>query len=149
MKVIFLADVRGKGKKGDIKNVADGYAQNYLFKNNLAAPATVQVQRGLEREAQAQAEQAAAHLEAMKVLKTELEKITLTFAMKVGAGGRSFGSVSSKQINQELQKKHNIKIERRQIKLNNPVQGLGTTKVKIELHKEVIAEINVQLVEQK
>ncbi|MGL4972112.1 MAG: 50S ribosomal protein L9 [Culicoidibacterales bacterium] len=149
MKVIFLADVRGKGKKGEIKNVADGYAQNYLFKNNLAAPATVQVQRGLEREAQAQAEKAAAHLEEMKVLKNTLEKITLVFAMKVGAGGRSFGSVSSKQINQELQKKHNIKIERRQIKLNQPVQGLGTTKVTIDLHKEVQATINVQLIEQK
>ncbi len=149
MKVIFLQDVRGKGKKGDVKNVADGYAQNYLFKNNLAAPATVQVQRGLEREAQAQAEKAAQHLEAMKELKVEIEKITLVFPMKVGAGGRSFGSVSSKQINQELQKKHNIKIERRQIKLNQPVQGLGTTKVTIELHKEVQAVINVQLVEQK
>ncbi|MGL5917308.1 MAG: 50S ribosomal protein L9, partial [Culicoidibacterales bacterium] len=136
MKVIFLADVRGKGKKGEIKNVADGYAQNFLFKNNLAAPATVQVQRGLEREAQAQLEKAAAHLEEMKALQVKLEKITLVFEMKVGAGGRSFGSVSSKQINQELQKKHNIKIERRQIKLNQPVQGLGTTKVTIDLHKE-------------
>lgn len=149
MKVIFLADVRGKGKKGDVKNVADGYAQNFLFKNNLAAPATLQVQRGLEREAQAKVDEAQAHLEAMKALKIELEKITLTFAMKVGAGGRSFGSVSSKQINQELQKRHNIKIERRQIKLDHPVQGLGTTKVKIELHKEVLVEISVKLVEQK
>ncbi len=149
MKVIFLQDVRGKGKKGDIKNVADGYAQNYLFKNNLAAPATAQVQRGLEREAEAAAQKAAAHIEDMKVLKGELEKITLVFPMKVGAGGRSFGSVSSKQINQELQKKHNIKIERRQIRLDHPVQGLGTTKVTIDLHKEVHATINVQLIEKK
>ena len=149
MKVIFLKDVKGKGKKGDVKNVADGYAQNYLIKNGFAIEATPANLKALEARKKAEAKQAEKELEEAKKLKETLEKITVELTAKSGEGGRLFGSITSKQISEELQKKHQIQVDKRKIDLPEPIRTLGYTKVPVKLHSEVTAELNVHVKEIK
>lgn len=146
MRVIFLEDVKGKGKKGEIKEVSSGYAQNYLIKNNLAKEANTAV---IKAEAQKEVRKKmhkAEEIEAFKKQAKEMEKIKLEFAVNAGAEGRVFGSVSSKQIAAKLLREHNLKIERRDILLEHPIAILGTKNVIIRLCKEVQTEIQVTLV---
>jgi len=147
MKVIFLQDVKGKGKKGEVKNVADGYAQNYLIKNGLAIEATSANLKALEAKKKAEAKQAEKELEEAKKLKEKLEKTTIEILAKSGEGGRLFGSITSKQIAEELQKKHQIKIDKRKIELEEPIRALGFTKVPVKLHSEVTATLTVSVKE--
>ena len=145
MKVILLSDVSKVGKKGAIVEVADGYARNFLIRNRLAFQATAKsleildeqkVQAKLnEKEMEAQARETAA----------KLEKIMLQFSVKSGKEGRVFGSVSTKQIAQELERKHGIHIDKRKILDTAPIQSLGVTNVRIELYKDVIGTIRVQV----
>ncbi len=146
MRVIFLEDVKGKGKKGEIKEVSSGYAQNYLIKNNLAKEANTAV---IKAEAQKEVRKKihkAEEIEAFKKQAKEMEKIKLEFSVNAGAEGRVFGSVSSKQIAAKLLREHNLKIERRDILLEHPIAILGTRNVIIKLCKEVQTEIQVTLV---
>lgn len=146
MRVIFLEDVKGKGKKGEIKEVSSGYAQNYLIKNNLAKEANTAV---IKAEAQKEVRKKihkAEEIEAFKKQAKEMEKIKLEFSVNAGAEGRVFGSVSSKQIAAKLLREHNLKIERRDILLEHPIAILGTKNVIIKLCKEVQTEIQVTLV---
>ncbi len=147
MKVIFLKDVKGQGKKGDIKNVNDGYARNFLIKNGHAIEATEGSVDHLQKETEAKKEQAAKKLEEMKALADKMGDITLHFQVKTGKGGKVFGGVSTKQIYKELEKK-GFKVDKKKIKLSNSITTLGTTKVKIDLHKKVETEIKVILKEQ-
>ena len=149
MKVILLSDVKKVGKKGEMLEVSDGYARNFLIKQKLAVAAT---ERSQEILAEQKAEQAAqeAQLEAeAKVLKEKLETITLEFKVKTGAGGRVFGSVSSKQIREELMKKYGIKVDTRKFLSEESVNTLGTTLVKVDLYRnKVIGQIKVHVSEQ-
>lgn len=147
MKVIFLQDVKGKGKKGEVKNVADGYAQNYLIKNGLAIEATPSNLKALEAKKRSEAKQAEKELEEAKKLKETLEKTTVELTAKAGEGGRLFGSITSKQIADELQKTHKIKVDKRKIELEEPIRSLGYTKVPIKIHSEVTAVLNVHVKE--
>ena len=149
MKVIFLKDVKGKGKKGEIKEVADGYANNYLFKRGLAVEATEANLKKLKAQKKKEAEFARQQLEEAKQIKEKLEKITLEFTAKAGQSGRLFGSITSKQIAEQLQKEHNIKIDRRKIEMNDAIRSLGYTKVQVKLHSEVTATINVHVKEEE
>lgn len=148
MKVILLSDVKKVGKKGEMLEVSDGYARNFLIKQKLAVAAT---EKSKEILAQQKAEQAAheAELEAeAKVLKEKLETITLEFKVKAGAGGRVFGSVSSKQIREELLKKYDIKVDKRKFLSEEAVNSLGTTLVKVDLYRnKVIGQIKVHVSE--
>ncbi|WP_313469654.1 50S ribosomal protein L9, partial [Lysinibacillus sp.] len=117
MKVVFLKDVKGKGKKGEIKNVADGYAQNFLIKNGYAAEANAQALSQLEGQKKLEAKNAAAELAEAQALKEKVEKLTVELKAKSGEGGRLFGSVSTKQIADALQKVHGIKIDKRKMTL--------------------------------
>jgi large subunit ribosomal protein L9 len=148
MKVIFLKDVKGKGKKGEIKNVADGYAQNYLIKNGLAVEATKQNISRLEGQKRLEAKNAAQELQDAKDLKEKLENITLEIKAKAGDGGRLFGSVSTKQIAQSLEKNFGIKIDKRKMDCNEGIRSLGVTNVPIKLHPEVKATLKVHVTEQ-
>ncbi|HYK72736.1 MAG TPA: 50S ribosomal protein L9, partial [Pseudoneobacillus sp.] len=103
MKVIFLKDVKGKGKKGEVKNVADGYAQNFLIKQGLAVEANQAAVSSLNAQKKKEEKEAAAELEEAKKFKVELEKITVELTAKSGEGGRLFGSITTKQISDELQ----------------------------------------------
>jgi large subunit ribosomal protein L9 len=147
MKVIFLKDVKGKGKKGEVKNVSDGYAHNFLIKQGLAAEATAAAMSSLNAQKKKEEKQAEVELENAKELKEKLEKITVELLAKSGEGGRLFGSITSKQIAEELQKKHKIKIDKRKIEMDDAIRALGVTKVPVKLHSEVTATLNVHVKE--
>jgi large subunit ribosomal protein L9 len=147
MKVIFLKDVKGKGKKGEIKNVADGYAQNFLFKQGLAVEANQAAITSLDAQKKRDEKMAEQELENAKKLKEEIEKITVELTAKSGEGGRLFGSITTKQISDELQKKFNLKIDKRKMELNDAIRTLGYTKVPVKLHHEVTANLNVHVKE--
>jgi len=147
MKVIFLKDVKGKGKKGEVKNVSDGYAHNFLLKNGYAVEATGGNVKVLEAQKNREQKDAAAELQANKELKATLEELTVELKAKSGEGGRLFGSI--KQIAEELKKKHNIKVDKRKIELNDAIRALGYTNVPVKLHPEVTATVKVHVTEQK
>jgi len=149
MKVIFLKDVKGKGKKGEIKNVADGYANNFLFKQGLAIEATPANLKALEAQKQKEQRQAAEELANAKKLKEQLEKLTVKIAAKAGEGGRLFGSITSKQIAEALQAQHGLKLDKRKIELDDAIRALGYTNVPVKLHPEVTATLKVHVIEQK
>ena len=147
MKVILLEDVKKVGKKGEIVEVADGYGQNFLIKNHKAVFATNHgkeiVAENKEKERQLDIE----NKEKAEELKKVLEDMTLEFTISSGKNGRTFGSVSTKMIAEELASKHDIKIDKRKFIDAHPIQALGYTKLKIELYKGVIATINVHVQE--
>ena len=149
MKVIFLKDVKGKGKKGEVKNVAAGYAQNFLIKNGYAVEATPANLKNLEAQKKKEAQQAQQELEEAKQLKEKLANIKVEITAKSGEGGRLFGSITSKQIADQLQKQHNIKVDRRKIEMEDAIRSLGVTRVDIKLHSEVMATLDVHVVEEK
>ncbi|MGE7676226.1 50S ribosomal protein L9 [Lysinibacillus sp. NPDC094403] len=148
MKVVFLKDVKGKGKKGEIKNVADGYAQNFLIKNGYAAEANAQALSQLDGQKKLEAKNAAAELAEAKALKEKLEALTVELKAKSGEGGRLFGSVSSKQVADALQKTHGIKIDKRKMTLSDGIRALGFTNVPVKLHHEVSATLKVHVTEE-
>ena len=148
MKVIFLQDVKGKGKKGDVKEVPNGYAQNFLLKNNLAKEANKSSISQLAGPKKALEKQEAEIVEEAKELKGFLEKEETVVELKAKAGedGRLFGSIPSKQIAEGLNKQYKVKLDKRKIELNNPIRTLGYTNVPVKLHHEVTATIKVHVV---
>ena len=148
IKVIFLQDVKVKGKKGDVKEVPNGYAQNFLLKNNLAKEANKSSISQLAGQKKAQEKQEAEILEEAKELKGFLEKEETVVELKAKAGedGRLFGSIPSKQIAEGLNKQYKVKLDKRKIELNNPIRTLGYTNVPVKLHHEVTATIKVHVV---
>ncbi|MBR5290666.1 MAG: 50S ribosomal protein L9 [Erysipelotrichaceae bacterium] len=146
MKVIMLADVKKVGKKGEIVEVADGYGRNFLIRGGLAVQATAGSQKVLDQ----QKLQEALNEQEKKVKAEEvarkLENLTLRFHVKSGKEGRVFGSVSTKQIVEEL-RKQGLNVDKRKILDTSPVSSLGVTKVRVELYKDVIGTINVHLLE--
>ncbi|HEX5563331.1 MAG TPA: 50S ribosomal protein L9 [Sporosarcina sp.] len=148
MKVIFLQDVKGKAKKGEVKEVSVGYAQNFLFKNNLAVEATPANISKLEGQKKRQAKEAAEELEEAKQLKEKLEQLTVELKAKAGEGGRLFGSITTKQIADALQKKEGIKIDKRKMELPDAIRALGYTNVPVKLHQEVTASLKVHVTEE-
>ena len=147
MKVVFLKDVKGKGKKGEVKNVADGYAHNFLIKNGFAVEASNQALSQLEGQKKLEEKNAAAELQAAKDLKDELEKLEVKISAKSGEGGRLFGSISTKQIAASLQKEHGIKIDKRKMDCEG-IRSLGYTNVPVKLHHDVKATLKVHVVEE-
>lgn len=145
MKVIFIKDLKKQGKKGEIKEVKDGYAQNYLIKNGYAIKVTEKNMENYEKEKQEEKALFESNKEEALKLKEILEKTPILFKVKTGEQDRVFGSVSAKQIKDELHKK-GFKIEKRQIELIGSLSSLGFHNVKINLFKEVTATIKVQLV---
>lgn len=147
MRVIFNQDVKGKGKKGEVKNVSDGYARNYLLKNNLAVEATSGNMKALQAQKNKAEQEEQNEVEEAKRLKEKLENMTLELTAKSGEGGRLFGSITSKQIAEELKKTHQIKIDKRKIELDQPIRALGYTKVPVKIHPEVSGTLNVHITE--
>ncbi|WP_071461049.1 50S ribosomal protein L9 [Bacillus massilinigeriensis] len=147
MKVIFLKDVKGKGKKGDVKNVADGYAQNFLLKQGLAVEATSAAVSSLKGQQKKEEKLAEQELQQAKDLKEKIENLTVELTAKSGEGGRLFGSITSKQIAEALAKKHGIKLDKRKIELDDAIRALGVTKVPVKLHTQVTAIMKVHVAE--
>lgn len=148
MKVIFLQDVKGQGKKGEVKKVPVGYANNFLLKNNLAEKATPGNLRKLEAQKQRAADEEQAEKAAAEQVKEKLANIKVEIKAKAGDGGRLFGSITSKQIADELKKAHGVKVDRRRIDLQDPIRSLGHHKVDVRLHQGVTGTINVHIIEQ-
>lgn len=148
MKVIFLEDVKGKGTKGEVKDVSVGYAQNFLLKNKLAVEATpgnLSKLKGQQKQAE---KNAAEELADAKKLKEQIEKVTVEMKAKSGEGGRLFGSITTKQIAEELNKKEGIKVDRRRMELPDAIRALGYTNIPVKIHHEVTATLKVHVVEE-
>lgn len=149
MKVILLKDVKGIGKKDQIVNVKDGYGANYLIPNGLAV---MHSQKSVEvlnqQQADAAEEVRQLTLKAQEVAK-KLEDIVVEFEASCGADSRMFGSISTKQIEQELKAKYSIEIDKRKFVDKIPVDRLGYTKLRIELYKGVIGTVTVHVSEKK
>lgn len=148
MKVVFLKDVKGKGKKGEIKEVAEGYARNFLIKNGYAKEANNQAISELQGQKRLEEKNAAAELQSAKDLKEQLEAITVEVKAKSGEGGRLFGSVSTKQIADALQKKHGFKVDKRKMDCNEGLRSLGYANVPVKLHQDVKATLKVHVIEE-
>ena len=144
MKVILLQDVKKQGKKDEIINVSDGYAQNFLIKNGLAVAATETSKKRLANELDIKKQQEDAYIEKCKNIAEKLKKEEVVIQVKTGEQDKVFGVVSSKQICDEL-KKLGYDIDKKKICVTNQIDTLGTHKVKIELHKKVEGEIKVTL----
>ncbi|AJC94861.1 50S ribosomal protein L9 [Staphylococcus hyicus] len=147
MKVIFTQDVKGKGKKGEVKDVPVGYANNFLIKNNYAVEATPGNLKKLEQQNKRIEKDKQQELDDAKVLKAKLESLEVEVTAKSGESGKLFGSVSTKQIAEALNKQHGIKIDKRKMELSHGIQALGYTNVPVKLHKEVEGVIRVHTVE--
>lgn len=145
MEVIFIKDLKNQGKKGQIKNVKDGYAENFLIKQGYAVKKTKESLAKLECEQRNKAAQDAESKKQATALKVELDKVVLEFKVKTGEGDKVFGSVSVKQIKDELQKK-NFKIDKSQIDISNSISSLGFHNVDIKLYPGITAKIKVHLV---
>ncbi|KTT83303.1 50S ribosomal protein L9 [Mammaliicoccus sciuri] len=148
MKVIFTQDVKGKGKKGEVKDVPVGYGQNYLIKNNYAVEATPGNLKQLEQQNKRQEEIKQQEIEDAKALAEKLKELEVEIPAKTGEGGKLFGSVSTKQITQALDKQHQIKVDKRKMDLPNGIHSLGYTNVPIKLHNKVSGTLKVHVVEE-
>lgn len=149
MEVILLADVKNVGKKNQTVNVSDGYANNFLFKKKLAVPVSKKSVEILENQKEnARLADLKAKEDATKLAET-LKNITLEFSAKVGKDNKLFGSISLKQVEEELKTKHNIEIDKRKFLDKGPLDLLGYYKLRIELYKGVVGEVKVHIVEGK
>ena len=145
MRVIFIKDVKGQGKKGEVKEVKDGYGKNFLIKNGYAVIASKTGLERLESENRQKQEEEAKRIQKCEKIKENLSKITLKFPVKTGKQDQVFGSVSSKMIVSEL-KNRGYEIDKKTVKLNEALSTLGYHNVEIELHKQVKAIVRVELV---
>ena len=147
MKVIFLADVKGKGKKGEIKEVPTGYAQNFLFKKNLAKEANAQAigeLRGKQKSEEKAHAELVAEAQSIKA-KLENEATVVQFTEKIGPDGRTFGSITNKKIAEELEKQFGIKIDKRHIQVASPIRSTGLIDVPVKIYQDITAIINIRV----
>lgn len=147
MKVILLKDVKGKGKKGEVKNVADGYAHNFLIKNGLAKEATTGSLSELKGKIHAEEKQQAEIKQEAQEIKELLERESnaLVIKSKAAEDGRLFGSITTKQISAAAQKQLGIKLDKRKIELNIPIRTVTSMKVDVKVHPEVVATMTVNV----
>ena len=143
MKIIFIQDVKKQGKKGEVKEVKDGYA-NFLIRQNLAVVASGTNLGRIERDHENKKPEDNLNRELAKKEKMKIEKLTLTFNVKTGAGDKVFGSVSVKQIVSELKNK-GFEIDKKNVKLTTSMNSLGFHNVELELYKDVVATLKVEL----
>ena len=149
MKVIFLADVKGKGKKGEIKEVPTGYAQNFLIKKNLAKEATAQAVGELRGKQKSEEKAHAEFVAEAQGIKAKLaeETTVVEFTEKVGPDGRTFGSITSKKIAEELEKQFGIKLDKRNIKVESPIRSIGLIDVQVKIYQDITGIINLRVKE--
>ena len=149
MKVIFNQDVRGQGKRGELKEVSDGYARNYLLPRKLASEATPDMLNAFKLKEKAKKAQMDRERAAAEETAKRLEGVSVTISARAGQGGRLFGAITSQEISDALREQHGIDIEKNKIVQSEPIKSFGNFEVKAKLGYEVSGKINVLVVEQK
>ena len=147
MKVILLQDVKGQGKKGQLIDVSDGYARNFLLPKKLAQEATADNINTMKMNDKALQEKRQKEREEALALSKVLKEMTLIVMAKGGGAGRLFGSVTNAEIAEALEKNHKIKLDKRKIVLDDPIKNVGTYTVRCKLGYEVVAELRVEIKE--
>lgn len=148
MKVIFIKDVKGQGKKGQVKEVSEGYATNFLLPRGLVRPATEGNVKTLENQAAAEQRRKENEKVEAQELGKKIDELTLTMKAKAGEGGRLFGAITSKQIAETLASTKGITIDKRKIELGEPIRHMGVFQVNVKLHTEVKATLKVEVTEE-
>ena len=143
MKVILLVDVKSLGKKGQIVNVSDGYARNMLLPKKLGVEATTKNMNDLKLQKAHEEKVAQENLDAAKAFAEDLKDKQVTVTIKVGEGGRTFGSISTKEISEAVKNQLGLDIDKKKMQLATPIKELGTTMVPIKLHPKVVGELKV------
>ena len=149
MKVILLKNVPGQGKEGDVINVSDGYARNFLFPRKLAAEAGAQVMNDLKNKEAARLHKIEVEKAAAKECAEKLSGTTVKIFAKAGADGRFYGSVTTKDISEALEKQHGISVDKRKMQLSESIKSFGTYQVECKLYTEISGKLTVVVTEQK
>ena len=149
MKVILLKDVKGTGKKNEVKEVSDGYARNFLLPKKLAVPADNTNMKELNEKNKSIENKAQKEYEAAVELGKKMEEMNIVIYSKAGDGVRLFGSITSKDIAEQLKKQHEIVVDKRKVLLNDPIRTLGSTIVEIKIHQKVVTKIRVDVREKQ
>lgn len=145
MKVILLCDVKGQGKKDQIINVSDGYARNFLFPQKKAVPADAKATNELKTKEEAKQFRISEDRKAAVALKERIEKVTVDIIMGHGQDGRLYGSVTAKDIAEELKKKINTDVDKRKILMKEPIKAYGSYEVEIKLLSDIVAKFIVKV----
>ena len=148
MKVILLKDVEGLGKAGELKDVANGYARNFLLPKKMAAGATPQLLANYQQRIAAEQRKHVKQTEQNQQEADRLSQITLTFKARVGGQGRLYGSITSQDIAAGLRESEGIAIDRRMIELPDPIRALGTYQVPVKLAQKLAPQITVRVVDE-
>ena len=143
MKVILLEDVKSLGKKGQLVDVSDGYARNFILSKKKGIEATAKNMNDLKLQKAHEDKLAAQRLEEAKLFAAEIAKAEVVLELKVGEGGKLFGAVSSKEIAQVAKEQLNMELDKKKLVLPNPIKTVGTTSVSVKLHPQVTAELKV------
>jgi len=145
MEVILTQDVKALGKKGEIVKVSDGYARNYILPKKLGMEATKQNLYDLNMQKAAEARKQKEILEEAQKFSKRLEELTVRVPIKAGEGGKTFGSVSSKEIVEAAKKQFQIELDKKKLQLNDPIKNAGSYTVQVKLHPQVTAELKVKV----
>ena len=148
MKIILLQDEKKLGKKGDIIEASEGYARNYILPKKIGVEASSKNLNDLKLHKANEEKVAQENLDAAKALATELETKQVVVKIKAGEGGRTFGSVSSKEIAEEVKAQLNLEVDKKKIQLKEAIKTLGTHNVSVKLHPQVTAELKVVVQEE-
>lgn len=143
MEVILIQDVKSLGKKGDVVKVNDGYARNYILPKKLGLEANKQNLYDLQQKKAAEEKKQKEILDEAKEFGKQLEKITVKLSIKVGEGGKTFGSISTKEIATAAKEQFDIDIDRKKLQLSDPIKNVGSFTVAVKLHPQVIADLKV------
>ena len=147
MKVILQQDAKGQGKKGQLVDVSDGYARNFLLPKKLAVIATAENLNTMKQQEKARKAQQAAEKAEAEALSKKLESLTVKVAAKAGEGGRLFGAVTAKEISECLAQQHGLNIAKTKLVLDEPIKACGGYKIKAKLGYEIVGTVNVMVVE--
>ena len=147
MKVILTQDVKSQGKKGQLVDVSDGYARNFLLPKKLAVIATAENLNTMKQQEKARKAQQAAEKAEAEALSKKLESLTVKVAAKAGEGGRLFGAVTAKEISECLAQQHGLNIAKTKLVLDEPIKACGGYKIKAKLGYEIVGTVNVMVVE--
>ena len=143
MKVVLLQDVKGQGKKDDVINVSDGYARNFLFPKKLAAEADAKVMNEIKNKESARLHKIELEKQAAREIAEKLQSAVVKIKIQAGTDGRVYGSVTSKDIAEQLAAQHKIDVDKRKIVLDAPIKSYGTYAIDVKLYPEITGKINV------